>query len=364
VLVVGTNGKGSTAAMLSSLLRAHGVRVGLTTSPHLVSVTERVRIDGEDVTRTELERHLHRLDDFPDLTFFEALTAAAYLAFADAGVEVAVLEAGMGGTWDATRTAKSALAGITNVGSDHRAWLGETARERARDKGGPLRAAELAVLGPQMRADLVPALEAPGAVEAASLVGLEPVGDHWVEVSWDGHRVAVGPPLAGEHQLGNLHLALALARGAALLGIAPPLKPRTVERSLEEVRWPGRLSVVRIGGREIVVDGAHNRESAEALAVFLGRMPGRHSLLFSCLADKPVQEMARVLRPAVAEVALVEMADDRAMTMESMAAAFPGAIRCENVEVALERLPDPVVAAGSLRLVGRLLARAAEGGTA
>jgi len=363
VLVVGTNGKGSTAAMLSSLLRAHGVRVGLTTSPHLVSVTERLRIDGEDISGAELERHLRRLDEFPDLTFFETLTAAAFLAFADVGVQVAVLEAGMGGTWDATRTAESALAGITNVGSDHRAWLGETARERARDKGGPLRTADLAVLGPQMQADLVPELGAPDAVKAASLVGLELVGGDRVGVSWDGCRVEVEPPLAGEHQLGNLHLALALARGAEKLEMAPPLEPRLVAAGLAEIRWPGRLSTVRIGGREIVVDGAHNLESAEALATFLGDTPNRYSLLFSCLADKPVRAMARVLRPVVAEVVLVELSDDRAMPMEELAAAFPGAIRCQNVEAALQRLPDPVVAAGSLRLVGRLLALAAEGGT-
>lgn len=361
VLIVGTNGKGSTAAMLSSVLRAHGVRTGLSTSPHLVSVEERVRINGEDITRTELESHLRRLEAFPDLTFFETLTAAAFLAFADTGVEVAVLEAGMGGAWDATRVASSAVAGITNVGTDHRAWLGETAEERARDKGGPLRSARVAVLGPGMPAGLVPALEAPNAVTSSSLVTLEACGDTGFEVSWDGHRFEVEPPLAGEHQGANLHLALALARAAASSGMAPPLEPRAVIAGLALTRWPGRLSRVRLGDRDILVDGAHNLEGAGALAAFLGGLPTRHSLLFSCLDDKPVEAMARVLRPAVAEVAVVELEDDRAMPLETLAAAFPGSKRCQNVRAALGRLPDPVVAAGSLRLAGRLLSLAEEG---
>lgn len=361
ILVVGTNGKGSTAAMLAAVLRAHGVTTGLTTSPHLVEVRERVRINGEDIAREELERHLDRLASFPDLTFFETLTTVAFLAFAEARVQVAVLEAGMGGSWDATRTADSAIAGITNVGSDHARWLGETARDRARDKGAALRSARWAVLGPGMTPELVPALKAPEAVEAASLVSVRPRGESRVEVAWDGGRLELDVPLAGDHQRANLHLALALARCAEEVGVIPSLEPDAVLRGIADVRWPGRLSECRLNGRTILLDGAHNLEGATTLAGHLRRLPERHNLLFSCLDDKPVEAMARALREVVGEVAVVELQEERAMPLERLAAAFPGARLSRDCRSVLDEIGDPVVAAGSLRLVGRLVALAEEG---
>lgn len=361
VLVVGTNGKGSTAAMLTSVLQSHGLRVGLTTSPHLTAVEERIRIDGKDISRRELERHLTELESFPDLTFFETLTAAAFLAFAEAGVQTAVLEAGMGGSWDATRLAESAVAGITNIGTDHLAWLGATAEERACDKGAALRNAELAVVGSGMTRELVPFLNAPDAVDADALVELSTTKAGRFRARWNGAECLVDPPLAGVHQIANLHLALALARAAADTGMAPPLDVDAVARGLAGVRWPGRLSRVRFDGRDILVDGAHNREGAEALAAHLGTLSDRYNLLFSCLDDKPVDAMARALRTVVADVALVELIDDRAMPISRMSAAFPSAVRYDSVEAALRRLADPVAAAGSLRLVGQLMDLAEEG---
>ncbi len=124
VLVVGTNGKGSTAVMLEAVVREHGLTTGLFTSPHLVRVEERVRLDGIPVDATVLARQLDRLERYPDLTYFETITAAAFSIFAEHGVGMAVLEAGMGGSWDATRLAGSEIAGLTNVGTDHRRWLG------------------------------------------------------------------------------------------------------------------------------------------------------------------------------------------------------------------------------------------------
>jgi len=363
ILIVGTNGKGSSAAILSAVLRAHGAKIGLTTSPHLVAVEERVRIDGEDITRRDLDRHLDRLTAFPELTFFEALTAVAFLAFAEAGVEAAVLEAGLGGSWDATRVAASSIAGITNVGSDHAAWLGDDPRDRARDKGAPLRSARMAVLGPGMAPELVPSLNAPNAVEAASLVTVKSGRDNRLEVEWDGKSLEFELPLAGEHQRANLHLALALARCAEEGGIIDSLEPDAVIRGVADVRWPGRLSEQRVDGRTILVDGAHNLESAQALADHLERLPRRYNLLFSCLDDKPVEAMAGVLRAAVGEVAVVELEDERAMPRERLAAAFPGARVCRTIRDALDEIEDPVVAAGSLRLVGELMVSTGEGAT-
>jgi dihydrofolate synthase/folylpolyglutamate synthase len=318
-------------------------------------VEERVRIDGEDITRKEFERHLDRLAAFPDLTFFETVTAVAFLAFAEAGVEAAVLEAGMGGSWDATRVAASTIAGITNVGSDHAMWLGESAWERARDKGAPLRSAKAAVLGPGMAPELTPALQAPDAVEAASLVTVTPRSGGRVEAAWGGMSVQLDMPLAGEHQRANLHLALALARCAEQTGILASLEPGAVVRGVADVRWPGRLSEQWIAGRSILLDGAHNLEGAEALAGHLCRLPRRYNLLFSCLDDKPVEAMAGVLRAAVDEVAVVELEDERAMSIERLGAAFPGARVCPDLATALNEIEDPLVVAGSLRLVGGLL---------
>ncbi len=302
-----------------------------------------------------------RLATFEDLTFFETITVAAFLAFAECGVDVAILEAGMGGSWDATRVAESAVAGITNVGSDHAAWLGPEAVDRARDKGEPLKAAKCAVIGPGLAPDLVPALGAPGALPAADLVELELRDGGEIQVSWDGFSFPVSIPLAGAHQVDNLHLALALARGAQSIGLIPGLDSGSVARGLAGVRWPGRLSEVCVSGRRVLVDGAHNLEGAEALAAHLSERGEKRNLLFSCLDDKPVEAMARVLRPVVASVAVCRLDDERAMPLDRLTAAFPGAVRASDPMTALRELEDPVVAAGSLRLVGALLEAAKEG---
>jgi len=361
ILVVGTNGKGSTAATLEALLEAHGLTTGLTTSPHLVAVEERIRIGGSRIGRGELERHLDRLAAYRDLTFFETVTAAAFLAFADAGVDIAVLEAGMGGSWDATRIAGSAIAGITNVGSDHAAWLGNDARERARDKGAPLRSAVHAVIGQGVAADLVPAVGAPHALRASDLVDVRPATGGRLRIDWGGHSVEAPSPLVGDHQIGNIQLALALARCAEAAGLVARLEPDAVVRGLARVSWPGRLSVIEVGGRRLLVDAAHNREGAEALAAYLGTRPERRNLLFSCLDDKDVEAMARVLAPVVGNIAVCQLADDRAMAVGRIAAAFPGAAVAPDPISGLGSLPDPVVAAGSLRLVGALYEAAEQG---
>jgi dihydrofolate synthase/folylpolyglutamate synthase len=362
ILIVGTNGKGSTAVMLEAMLRQHGLVTGVTTSPHLVSVEERVRLDGRLIARSALAEYLDRMTVFSDLTFFETVTAAAFLAFAETGVDVAILEAGMGGTWDATRVAQSSIAGITNVGTDHAKWLGETAEERAREKGAALRDARRAVIGPGLAPELLPALAAPKAVHARDLVELRRDGTGRLRVRWEGAELLTSAPLAGDHQIGNLHLALALARCAASEGLMARLDPAAVAEGLGRVRWPGRLSKIHVRSRPVLVDGAHNPEGAKALAAELGKRPERYNLVFSCLDDKPVEEMARILEPVVGDIAVCPIEDLRAMSVERLAAAFPRALRAVDVAQALDLLSDPVVAAGSLRLAGRLFELADEGG--
>jgi dihydrofolate synthase/folylpolyglutamate synthase len=356
ILVVGTNGKGSTAALLEAILRAHDLRTGLFTSPHLMRVEERVRLNGEPIDQTVLEESVGRFDDFPDLTYFETLTAAAFTVFSEARIDVAILEAGMGGSWDATRLAESAIAGLTNVGSDHAEWLGADPESVARDKGRALAAASHAIIGSGIDDALVPALGAPSARRASSLVGCEAAGGGRVVLSWNGHHVVAPFPLIGAFQLMNLELAMALAFEAAGSKLLSGLEPGRVRSALEGVSWPGRLSVHRIGGREILMDCAHNLEAAGALAHHLDGLDRRYNLLFSCLNDKPVEAMAETLQPLVGDIVVCRLDDDRAMPLERLAAAFPGAEIAEDPRSALDRLRDPVLAAGSLRLVGALLA--------
>ena len=356
-LVVGTNGKGSTAAMLERILSAGGAQTGLATSPHLVRVNERIRVGRDEISDSRLAEILGRLDVFPDLTFFETLTAAALVHFAESGVEIAVLEAGMGGRWDASRAAGSAVAGLTNVGSDHRRWLGDRREEIADDKGAALAAAAIGVFGSQVEPWVKERLDLPGARDASSLVEVEPAAAAGtIRVRWRGSDwISLEIPLEGEHQEANLHLALAMAQACRDQGWTGPLGPEAVAQALGEVRWEGRLSKTVVGDRKVLLDGAHNLEAVESLAGFLQEQTVRYNLVFACLDDKPVREMADILRPVVGQVAVCPLADPRSLSAEILREAFPGAIVGSCPEDALARLDDPVLAAGSLRLVGAVL---------
>ncbi len=343
--------------MLERVLSAGGVKTGLATSPHLVQVHERIRVDGSEIGDDRLAAILDRLEAYPDLTFFETLTAAAFLHFAESGVQIAVLEAGMGGRWDASRAAGSAVAGLTNIGTDHGQWLGRRPEEIAGDKGAALAASDLGVYGPQVQSWVVKRLALPGVREASVLVKTRPSatpgivqmrlsGSDWIEL---------GIPLEGEHQRGNLHLAMAMAEACRELGWIGPLIPERVVEALRGTRWPGRLSKTLVGDRSVLLDGAHNLEAVESLAAYLRKQPVRYNLVFACLDDKPVREMADVLRPVVGEVAVCPLEDPRSMPVEALLGAFPGAVAVPGPADAVAILGNPVLAAGSLRLVGALL---------
>lgn len=356
ILVVGTNGKGSTAAILESVLRGHGLTTGLYTSPHLVRIEERVRLNGYPIGTSDLVRQVGRLDGFSDLTFFETLTAAAFGIFAEARVDVVVLEAGMGGSWDATRLAGSPIAGLTNVGSDHGRWLGMGREAIAADKGRALAAAEMAVIGGGVDHNLITEIGAPQAVSAENLVRFTSTDDGRLKLTWAGGESVLDLPLAGSFQRDNAQLALALALKAAEAGWLPSLDPKMVREALETLQWPGRLSIHRISGREVLVDCAHNLEAVRSLALHLDTLDDRHNLVFSCLDDKPVREMAAELRPRVEKIVVCQLADDRAMPVDELLSAFPGAMTAETPLECLDLVDDPVLATGSTRLVGQLLA--------
>jgi dihydrofolate synthase / folylpolyglutamate synthase len=382
LLIGGTNGKGSTAATLSALAAAAGVKAGLYTSPHLIDVTERIRIDEADIAPRDLDAALAAVfsaaDEPPELplTYFEALTAAAFVAFAGRRLDLAILEVGLGGRFDATNVAPARLSVVTSIGLDHTAELGPTVQQIAREKAGIFRARRPALCRAEdasARATLAAAAQAAGAVwhDAAEELRVEVE-----EVSLDGTRfrlttpsrqAALWTPLAGAHQAWNTALAV---HSAELLAEDEPRLGRVshAAEGLARVRWPGRLERRRFGGRLVLLDGCHNPDGAEALARFLkdSGLGGRCHLVFGAMADKDIESIAARLFPAAASVHLATAASPRAAGGEELARRVagiaPGATSSAGAAAALEEavaLPgsDPIIVAGSLYLVGEARAR-------
>jgi dihydrofolate synthase/folylpolyglutamate synthase len=386
VLVLGTNGKGSTSALLAAVLQAHGLTVGLYTSPHLVAVEERIRVGGVTIARARLAELVTALARFPDLSYFETLTCAALLEFAERKVDIAVMEAGLGGRWDASAAAPPVVALLTNVGTDHMRWLGPTRAAIAAEKAAALSGRE-AIVGAWddevegvIRAGAVPGTplslasdwavvrrRAPGTGRRNRVQGAAGPSAPSAAPFGQGVTFEVGAtrgearlPLAGEHQLANLTLALAGAAALAKHGLGPALDAGAVRRGIEGAVWPGRLQWCRAFGRELLVDGAHNREAMTALTGALDAMglSGNLHLLFSCFDDKPLDAMAALLRPRVTGVTVTEIASPRAASVAALAAAFPGCRRAASAAAALLDLPAdrPTLVTGSLRLAGEVLA--------
>jgi dihydrofolate synthase/folylpolyglutamate synthase len=391
VLVLGTNGKGSTAVLLAGVLAAQRLRVGLYTSPHLVRVEERIRIGGATIASERLLELLNQLARFPSLSYFETLTAAAFLQFAGEGVDVAILEAGLGGRWDATNAADPVVTLLTNVGTDHQTWLGTTRAEIAAEKAAALRGRE-AIVGawdaevePVIRASADPATplslasewavvtgdrgpgtgdrEKPTTIERAeeSAHGPRPTAHAFpvVRFAVAGISGSASLPLLGRHQEANLALALAGAAALARRGVIPALRADAITAGVQAAEWPGRLQWLESSGGLLLLDGAHNIEAVHALAAALADLglAGKVNLLFSCLDDKPLAAMAALLRPLVERVTVVALDSPRATAVGALAEAFPGCAVEESITAALAHLPNdtPTLVTGSLRLVGEVL---------
>ncbi|HEX6849972.1 MAG TPA: folylpolyglutamate synthase/dihydrofolate synthase family protein [Candidatus Polarisedimenticolaceae bacterium] len=371
ILVAGTNGKGSVAAMLDAMLRASGRRTGLYTSPHLVRPNERIRIDGADVDDATLEAGLARVRAYCELgladarlaahpSFFEVMTVAALESFRDARVDVAVLEVGLGGRLDATNATEPVAGVITTIGIDHVAQLGASLESIAAEKAHVARKGRPLVTGVTQPAPL-------GVIrDHARAVGALLVEAHAATLPVDPGEVG----LSGAHQRDNARVALvAFERLAAEIGLSPD--PRAMREGLRSVRWPARLQWID-GRPAILVDGAHNEDGAQALAAHLdGLRRGRPVLLCAAMRDK---DPARILGPIVARSAAVVVARpgvERAADPEELAArlAHPGlpVEACAEVGAALRRaceLAGPtgwVLVAGSLYLAGDVL-RTLQGG--
>jgi dihydrofolate synthase / folylpolyglutamate synthase len=307
VQIAGTNGKGSTAAMAEAILRGAGLRTGLTTSPHLARFTERIRVAGIEVDGDRLAALDERIvaTGVP-LTYFEIATVLAFLAFAEAGVEIAVLETGLGGRLDAVTTSEPLATAITSIGFDHQSYLGDTLGAIAREKAGILKPNVPCFLG-----------RLPEEAHAEIARRANEVGAPLRYLGRD-FSPPVGPlALAGPHQRANAALALALARAAAAR-LGRPLEPSTVADALAHTVWPGRLERI---GDDLLLDCAHNADGARALAAALPDLAAgrRVVLLMSVAEDKQPRAIFEALGPLAHTLVATRADSPRALSAEALA---------------------------------------------
>jgi len=357
--VAGTNGKGSTCAMLESIYRAEGLRTGLFTSPHLVSFTERIQVNRACISEEEVARWTERLIEslggretsaWPFRpTFFEFVAVMALLHFREQRCSVVIWETGLGGKLDATNIVTPLASVITNVQLDHQQWLGSTVDLIAAEKAGIIKPGVPVITGA-----VGPALEVIRKTATAQ-------GSPLIEISEEA-EVPPGFPMLGGHQRRNAAAALATVQ---VLQNELPVSDEAVTRGLRSVDWPGRLQVVRRGENVVLLDGAHNPDGARTLVTALKTdFAGRDfTLILGLFGDKSWEEICEVLVPGAARVILVPLPSPRTADVnevrEFCLARWPGArIKAfESVSAAIENSEaEPFrVIAGSLYLVGEAM---------
>jgi len=381
--IAGTKGKGSTAAMIASILTRAGYTTGLYTSPHLLSITERLQVDGMSITEDAFSRLVavlkpevevvNRSGGFGELTTFELLTALAFLYFKEKGVDYQVLEVGLGGRLDATNVVKPEVCVITSISYDHMDVLGDTLTQIATEKAGIIKPGCVVVCSPQFP-------ESMAVIERVCRgwgVRLVRVGS---DVTWQ--RQAFSPegqsfglsgmlgsyeleiPLLGEHQLENAATAVAVVEVLAELGAK--ISTESVTAGLAQVHWPGRLQILRREPR-VIVDGAHNADSAKRLVKALERYFDfdRLFLIFGASSDKNITGMVAELASLSSKVIVTRSRHPRAVEPDELVSEFSkwGVIpeTTENVasavELALSRAEpgDLICATGSLFIVAEVM---------
>ncbi len=412
-LIAGTNGKGSTAATLASILRASGLKTGLYTSPHLVRINERIRVNGEEIGDDDFARLHGEVDRVAELlvgkgdlpwhpSFFEMMTAIAFAYFARKRVEIAVLEVGMGGRLDATNVVEPLVSVIADISLDHQKFLGDTVGEIAREKVGIIRPGGVVVTLPQqpeandvigntildLGARGVSAVQyvppvSPGSAQysvlstqrnalTAEFAENAEEGEHQPSYRYPlqvmGSEILVETGLTGRHQLRNVALAVAAAEELSKLGVAG-ITPQAIERGIRETRWPGRFQVLaaRAGWPEIVLDVAHNPAGAWALRSALSERYEDRPLIFvfGAMRDKAISEMTEILFPLAERVIATRPGNPRSASPEEIQqSASRTGTEIEvvaEVGTALERARDSarpetvIVATGSIYLVGEAM---------
>ena len=416
VLIAGTNGKGSTAATLASILQASGLKTALYTSPHLVRINERIRVNEQEISdddfarlHGEVDQMAERLIERRELpwhpSFFEMMTAIAFVHFAREEVEIAVLEVGMGGRLDATNVVEPLVSVIADISLDHQKFLGNTVGEIAREKVGIIRPGGVVVTLPQqpeandvigntildLGARGVSAVQYVPPVSPGSRECLVPstgkkllTAEHAEEkenaekdggpyfsrypLRVMGKQILVESPLVGRHQLRNVALAIGAAEELANAGLRG-ITAESIERGIRQTRWPGRFHVVsaRNGWHEIVFDVAHNPAGVWALRSALSERYDNRPLIFvfAAMRDKAISEMTEILFPLAERVIVTRPENPRAASPAEIqqAGSRTGAEieTVSNVGAALERaraLSGPqtvMVVTGSIYLVGEAM---------
>jgi dihydrofolate synthase/folylpolyglutamate synthase len=401
VLIAGTNGKGSTASTLASILQASGLRTGLYTSPHLVRINERIRIFGEKIGGEQIsDDDFALMHDLVDRTadrlvsegklpwhpsFFEMLTAIAFEYFASRKVELGVLEVGMGGRLDATNVVEPRVSVITDISLDHQKFLGDTVTEIAGEKAGIIRPGGVVVTLPQQPqandviGNTILELEARAVNAVPYVPPVSPASSEYLAVSAAktpvsryplqvmGEQIMVETPLLGRHQLRNIALAIAAAEELGRQGF--PVTPSSIERGIRATHWPGRFQMIpaTASAPEYVLDVAHNPAGAWALRSTLSAgYPDRPlTFIFGAMRDKAIGEMAEILFPLADRVIATRADNPRsAMPEEIRDAAARTSTHFEeaaDVAAAIELARTPtrpdavVVITGSIYIVGEAM---------
>jgi len=413
VLIAGTNGKGSTAATLASILRASGLKTGLYTSPHLVRINERIRVNGEEISDDDFARLHSEVDGVADRlvgqgdlpwhpSFFEMMTAIAFAHFARERAETAILEVGMGGRLDATNVVEPLVSVIADISLDHQKFLGNTVGEIAREKVGIIRPGGVVVTLPQQPeandviGNTILDLGARGVSAAQYVPPVSPGSTEYLVASTErkpstaertenadairgpafyryplqlrGKQILVESPLVGRHQLRNVALAIAAAEELARLGFGR-ITPASIEHGIRQTRWPGRFQVLHAhsGWPEIVLDVAHNPAGAWALRSALSEGYDNRPLIFvfGAMRDKAISEMTEILFPLADRVIATRPENPRSASPEEIqqAGSRTGAQieAVAEIETALNRAraaagPSTVmVVTGSIYLVGEVM---------
>jgi len=361
--VAGTNGKGSTCAMLESVYRASGLRVGLFTSPHLVSFRERIQINRQYISENDVVRLVAEIKPlcakFPDghqPTFFEAVTIMALRYFAEQKCELVIWETGLGGRLDATNIVTPLASVITNIGIEHSEWLGDTIEKIATEKAGIIKPGVPAITsaapghGLETIESLARERRAPFTIVNADQTHLPPLD-------------TIALPLRGPHQRLNAALVVATVR---MLAAQIPVADSALRTGLAAVDWPGRMHRIQTaGGQTILLDGAHNPDGAEALRIALQEefSTAQPAIIFGVFRDKDSTSMCHSLAPLAGRILLTPVHSERTEDPSKLVAACresnpraPIEV-CQSLADALQKVTDApfIIIAGSLYLVGEAM---------
>ncbi len=388
VQIAGTNGKGSTAAMLDAITRQAGINTGLYTSPHLINITERIRIGGAEISREDFARHtttvrtasesLQRTGALPALpTFFEQITAIALVAFRAAGVQLAILETGLGGRLDSTTAADALIAAITPIALDHQEYLGETIAEIASEKAAVIRRGitSTAIISAQTHQEARHVILRRALDCGVTVRDADECNAHVLDADAEGRlRVSfvtskdvyedVRLALRGRHQAVNASVAIRLAEALREHGFR--ISRKHIEAGLENADYAGRLEL-RQGSPAILFDGAHNAAGARTLREYLDEfIKAPITLVFGAMRDKDLREVSSILFPTAQRVILTQIANPRAATPEMLLEAVPRGFDSSKLtsvrsvseawsEAQKITPPDGIVCvSGSLYLVGEM----------